>query len=803
MTKNVFRSKFSYDIFDQKYRHTGCETWEKLSQTLIQDVCNEGPTEGKISEDECQELTNLHAEMKVIAGGRYLYYAGRPKKYFSNCYILKSEEDSRENWASLSWKAENALMTGGGIGNDYSIYRPSGAAIGGSGGEASGPLPKMEMINEMGRRVMQGGSRRCIPEGSLVHTTRGMVKIEEIQVGDIALTSDGSRYVRNVFHQGEQQTIKLILQTGEFECTPNHKMAVLTDPYGGYEFKEARYIEDGDRLLFIGQTTPGIKTYLPSSSYEKPKMAYTNIPVEIPHLDTEMSWFLGYFHANGYSSVRHSTPTKRNGLVAICIPDTAPDVISKCRDNLERFGTNVSVKEGDGACKIVRTSNVELALWFQENIKQSHETLEVPRFILEGTEDLRAAYMAGVMDGDGSILTRPVQIMACIHKEFLKQLQGVCASLGFATRLKMSRPASGKWRALYELNLVGSKQEKQFHSTVGEYLIYKTESPRVRKKEQCAYSLKSSMIRAMAHTTDKKGFAQASSTNLSIESWEKMVGENLGFTPVKVLDTVLGDRVPTWDIEVEDRHEFYCNGILTHNSALYASLSCDHGDVNEFLVSKNWDEMMVAGTDKSIAQLKEADFNYAAPLDMTNISVNYNTKWLENYWNTGDVGDVFRTNCRQALKTAEPGFSFNFFEHENETGRNACTEFTSEDDSDVCNLGSINMGRIDTLSEFKTAVELMTKFLICGTLRADVPYEKVGKVRESNRKVGLGLMGMHEWLIKRSSKYEVTEELHRWLKVYKSVSKDTAKKFCDKVGISQSKRQQAIAPTGTIGILAG
>ena len=59
-----------------------------------------------------------------------------------------------------------------------------------------------------------------------------------------------------------------------------------------------------------------------------------------------------------------------------------------------------------------------------------------------------------------------------------------------------------------------------------------------------------------------------------------------------------------------------------------------------------------------------------------------------------------RTNVRQALKTAEPGFSFNFFDKENETLRNACTEVTSADDSDVCNLGSINMGRIESLKEF-------------------------------------------------------------------------------------------------------
>jgi len=214
--------------------------------------------------------------------------------------------------------------------------------------------------------------------------------------------------------------------------------------------------------------------------------------------------------------------------------------------------------------------------------------------------------------------------------------------------------------------------------------------------------------------------------------------------------------------------------------------------------------MIVAGTDGlSIGDLKRADFNYKAPLDMTNISCNYDTEWLLNYWNTGEVGEVFLENCKQALSTAEPGFSFNFFDKENETLRNACCEVTSEDDSDVCNLGSINLGRIGDLNEFNDVVGLATKFLLLGTLKAELPYEKVYKVREKNRRLGLGLMGIHEWLAARNQAYEVTPELHRWLQVYKSTSDATAKAFADSLGVSRPVARRAIAPTGSIGILAG
>jgi ribonucleoside-diphosphate reductase alpha chain len=241
----------------------------------------------------------------------------------------------------------------------------------------------------------------------------------------------------------------------------------------------------------------------------------------------------------------------------------------------------------------------------------------------------------------------------------------------------------------------------------------------------------------------------------------------------------------------------------SRRSAIYASLNWQHGDVDAFLKAKDWDTMPVGNTGLTLKQIKEQDFNFPAPLDMTNISVNYDTDWLLQYWETGKVGDVFINNIKQALRTAEPGFSFNFMEDENDTLRNACTEVVSADDSDVCNLGSINMGRIESVSEFADIVELATKFLICGTLRAHLPYAKVYETREKNRRLGLGLMGMHEWLIKRDSKYEVTPELHRWLAVYKGMSDKVSKEFADELSVSRPVANRAIAPTGSIGILAG
>ena len=98
-----FRSKFAEDIFNHKYAHEGCSTWSDLARVLVEDVC-----QGFMPKSEKDELVEMITDLKFIPGGRYIYYAGRQNKFFNNCYLLKAEEDTREDWADLSWKSSYA-----------------------------------------------------------------------------------------------------------------------------------------------------------------------------------------------------------------------------------------------------------------------------------------------------------------------------------------------------------------------------------------------------------------------------------------------------------------------------------------------------------------------------------------------------------------------------------------------------------------------------------------------------------------------------------------------------------------------
>ena len=233
-------------------------------------------------------------------------------------------------------------------------------------------------------------------------------------------------------------------------------------------------------------------------------------------------------------------------------------------------------------------------------------------------------------------------------------------------------------------------------------------------------------------------------------------------------------------------------------SAVWAGLNWKHSDIFKFITLKNWSPEVKA--------LKEKDFNFPATMDGTNISVLLDDEFFKAYnddKNTlhSQARAVYRSVIRQMLETGEPGFSIDVGVNRGETLRNACTEVTSSDDSDICNLGSINLARIGSLEEMQEIVEVAVAFLLAGTVYSDVPYAKVDQVRTKNRRLGLGLLGLHEWLLMRNKQYAPDSELEEYLKIYET-SSEIANKYAKQWELTTPIKTRAIAPTGTIGIIA-
>lgn len=547
-TETPFKTSIAENIFYNKYAQGRNDTWRNLAVRVVDDVCGKmggGARQNLLSNDDLKDLTKFITEMKFIPGGRYLYYAGRPLHAWNNCYLLGGEDDTREEWGSLLKRGSDCLMTGGGIGSDYSVFRPEGAALRRTGGRSSGPLPLMHSMNEVGRNVMQGGSRRSAIYASL-----------------------------NWLH------------------------------------------DDAPRFLKMKN--------------------WANMPI-------------------GNAKNNDGTPYT---------------VWNAKQENFNYHApldmTNVSLNYDDAWLDNENRASSET---FLANVRQAMETGE-PGFSFNFREKQKETLRNACWSYESKLLT-----------------DSGYYSIGDLCGKEVKIWNGEQWSAVVPFS-TGINRLVRVHLSDGSY----------------------------ADVTSYHKF-------LVIEGFN-----NTDHSRVAAKDLQEGDKLQKW-------------AMPTVSSAGNAD-PLQHVRV-----------LYVEDTDRV-----EETFCVTEPL-----------------LNQMTVGGIVTGNC---------------------------CEVTSEDDSDVCNLGSVNMGSIQSLDEFKRVIELASKFLVCGTIRADLPYKKVYEVRDKNRRLGLGLMGMHEWLIRRGHKYEVGDELHRWLAVYRDESTRAAYEHCDRFFLSRPVACRSIAPTGTIGMLA-
>lgn len=715
----MFRSKFAEDIFNQKYAHEGAETWATLARTLVNDVCRGTPI--AFSQDEFDELIRLITELKFIPGGRYLYYAGRPAKFFSNCYLLRAEEDTREDWANLSWKSESCLMTGGGIGADYSRYRPNGAPLSRTGGLASGPLPKMEMINEIGRRVMQGGSRRSAIYASL--------NWQHGDINEFLTIKDWKKYKV----PGTDLTLWDLKQL-DFNWAAPLDMTNISVNYDTTWL--LNYWKTGDvGEVFKTNVREALKTAEPGFSFnffDKEKETLRNAPVSA---DT---WVLT---EEGYRQVR--------------------DLV--------------------GQLVIVWTGKQ----WAPTTFRRTKEMTPVVSISMTG----------------GRAITADPE-----HEFLVERYQG-----------------KGKARKLVSISRVSAGQLKAGDILHVSYPDF--------SQSQCAFD-NSWYLRGFVYGDGSFGRYGAEVTFCTDE--KKACAETIGIERLSEVRSITDPdargykRVYLNDPWYRDRtKQFLPSDLIPENYASFlaglfdadGSYDATQNRVRLVSVERSFLEdvrraLEVLGIQSGINVGASSGYGGRKSWTLV-VSADYITRFAEVIpciRVKPAAHDAYRKSVIKVLSVAEAGMEDVFccdvgveehsFMAEGVIISN-CTEVTSEDDSDVCNIGSINLARIEDIDEFQNAVVLATKFLLAGTFKAQLPYDKVYDVREQNRRLGLGLMGMHEWLIQRGSRYEVTPELHRWLMVYKTISDKTAFEEADRVGCARPKGRRAVAPTGTIGILAG
>ena len=672
MQRQYFNNSFSETIFKTKYAQGPNDTWGNLAERLVEDVCG-SRTFPLMSKNDRQQLIEYIKDMKFIPGGRYLWYAGRKNHYFNNCGIASTKLLTDKGWVTFGDVVNTEVQL---LSPVDGAYKP--ATIYSHG---------LQDVYKYTLAPLQGKSKI---EYTITFTEdhkwllKNGTTTEELKIGDVLPANTHSLDTSDVgFAHG------FVFGDG----SSNGQLRLCGR-------KDIAYLERLSRVAH-SVTYPKFADGDPCLYFKYGRSLWKNLPTTT-NPEYIASFIMGWIAADG------------------------------CKDRV--------------LCSI----NKESLLWFREH----------------------AAYAGLVITGDLRYQDRDVTIGKYEYKQHRIYIQNWCRGTSWQGFKVIDKQYAG-------MQEVFCPFEPEYNQIIINHNIHTFNCYLLRAEYDTREEWADLTQRAVSCLMTGGGIGiDYSILRPSGKPLSRTGGLSSGPIPLMQMINEVGRGVMQGG---------------SRRSAIYASLNWQHEDIQDFLKAKNWTPQ--------IRELKEQDFNFPASLDMTNISLNYDDAWLND--KNRHINSTFLENCKQALKTGEPGFSFNFGDKQNETLRNACTEVTSEDDSDVCNLGSINISNIQTLEEFRSIVCLASKFLVCGTLRADLPYDKVYKVREKNRRLGLGLMGIHSWLLQRGEGYEVTPELHEWLKVYKYESERAANEHCQHLYISNPIAYRAIAPTGTIGILAG
>lgn len=703
-------SVFAKTILDQKYAHElpdgSKETWDQVAHRVTLSVMKVTDCPKAIS----KEIEKIIADRKFIPGGRYLYASGRSFHQVQNCLLLKAE-DSREGWADLMQKCTMALMTGAGIGVVYSDVRGEGKIIRKTGGVSTGPLALMQMVNEAGRGIMQGGSRRSAIWAGLHWNHPDCIKFIQMK--------NWATEVRNLKSKDynfpatmDGTNISVILDDEFFKAYHSEKHRHHTLAHTIYWAVVRQMLKTAE---------PGFSIDVGVNKGENLRNACVSGDTEIltdegyVRIDSVIGHPVNIWNGFEWSEVTPKITGYEQPMLKV--------VLSSGQELKITYNHKFHLSTGyNGETKEISAIDLKIG---DKLIKHTYPIIREGQYFSQ-------AYTQGFISGDGM---DNYQHMAIYQPKFM------CLS---------------RLSGFFNQEHVNSKR-----SFVNLNLNF---VPYFKNMVPITWDL-DSRLNWFAGLLDSDG-TELKEGGVQIASVDKAFLLN-----VQKMLTTMG-----------------ANSKVTKGRDACSKLMPDgRGGKKEYECQELYRLLVGAVT---VQNLKE-------------LGLNCSRLKLEKQPQR-DASQFVKVVAIEGAGVEDIVYCFNEPKRHlgcfNGVVTGQCTELTSHDDSDICNIGSINMARITSLDEMKEVVTLATTFLLAGTLYSDVPYAKVDQMRTKNRRLGLGLMGLHEWLLLNGKKYGPDEDLAKYMEIY-ATSTNIAHELADQWEISRPVKTRAIAPTGSIGIL--
>jgi len=774
------------DVLHARYYQPGETSWEDVARRVANYIGDTDVERG--------EYFRLIRDKVFLPNSPCLMNAGTAVPMLSACFSIGLSDDIN----SILHTFHNAAIVmkyGGGVGIDFSPLRPKDTPIKSTGGTSSGPIEFMKLFDAHVETIKQGG---CVSSKTRIQTKSGYNYIgslvdcppfSDTQIQESVLCKYGYAFAGLSQDNGYADTLVITTNHGySIECTPNHLILVMCDD-GNLVWKQASDINKDDWVIIKrGHNIVDTNVKLPSINIDNYHFN-TNTSINIPDtLDNDLAYLIGLYMADGCIS---------GNRMIISIGDADNDIKNEVYRIAQKYNLHISEqrKPNDKSINCFMSSVIFIDLFKMCNfIKQDSLHAFVPEYIFKSPENIICAFLRGLYSGDGGVHESGYPLYTTASKQLCTDVQLLLQSIGVFSKITVNTYTKNKFgnNPVYILRICDEYGLKYFKNNIG------FTQTRQNEKLKLNINCKTQIIPYAGSVISKYynpvgGRDTTSNPQLAKEIERYIRGDRNISRPrleyicnnINELDNnILSDYIFSDDIcfskivnienskcytvDIEtDEHNYVANGIIVHNKrrgAAISTLDVSHPDIEEFITCKT--------TEGKLANM--------------NISVRITDKFMEAVETDGDwnleydgvvyktikATDLYNLICESAWKYGEPGIIFideikknnPYFGTEYDINVNPCGEvtlMTCDGGGESCNLGSIDVSKYyipeydtydsDMLEEdIRTAIRFLDRVID----KNFYPIPEIETMTKKFRRLGLGIMGWHDLLIKMQIPYD-------------------------------------------------
>jgi ribonucleoside-diphosphate reductase alpha chain len=712
------------------------------------------------------EFYNILSKFLFVSSTPTLFNSGTMHPQLSSCYLSTIMDDLSHIFKVVSDDAQLSKWAGG-LGNDWTNVRATGAQIKGTNGKSQGVIPFLKVANDTAVAVNQ-----CFAPDTLIYTAQGTKPISDVKVGDLVLGVSGTyrEVTDQMTYNQRDPMVSLTLKhaLAPVSVTSGHPFyAVQGVPLEQTEERTMQWLEKGkvqcawidagklQRGDYIAQTVP--KEIIAVADFDEEDARLYGILLGDGHLSKEGS----QWGVSGNPQSDEHLEFVRTYLTARGIHFWETQRGDRYLQIHWAAGRGV-VRDATTGCFV--SGGAPTLPFDHADLYDAQKRKHISPRLSHLPRPQTLAIVRGLLETDGNV-SRGKEIT------FTNTSQPLVDGLRYQM-LRLGVPTAGKFRV--------RNNDHTGRRSDGSLIEFKGET-------KC-YDLRIPAIPELAE--------QIGCKPLTKRNWLTFNG-NI-FTRIKKTESI--DVLPfVCDLKVDGDESYMTTAGLAHNGgkrkgAMCAYLETWHLDIEDFLeLRKNTGDERRRTHDMNTSNwipdlfMKRVSANEMwtlfSPSDTPDLHDLYGSAFekryaeYENMVETGQLKlhkkvealQLWRRMLSMLFETGHPWITFkdpsNIRSPQDHKGvvhsSNLCTEIllnTSEEETAVCNLGSINLPEHMTengldqeklASTIRTAVRMLDNVI-------DINFYPIAEARTANlrhRPIGMGMMGFQDALYMQNISY--------------------------------------------------